>query len=211
MSLESNKKDRTNPKDRFYSGTGWTGLTGWTFLPHSKNFGFLTSLSKSLWVLRTLALSRLPCCISFYSTATYTQERNKTLKNKLELVNLILFFLQFFIFVKAWGYQHDLDLSYVALSRWQWIFLTYTIKTLLLVHVTLITWFNKYQHLELCDSPWLDWYFRLKHSLFILHHIWYLDVKSPSCSSSMYGLLRPSTCWYFFNHHHDSHASSCLQ
>jgi hypothetical protein len=45
--------------------------------------------------LRTLALSRLPCCISLYSTATYTQERNKTLKNKLKLVNLILFFAVF--------------------------------------------------------------------------------------------------------------------
>jgi hypothetical protein len=37
-----------------------------------------------------LILSRSPCYIPLYSMATYTQERNKTHKNKLEPVNLIL-------------------------------------------------------------------------------------------------------------------------
>jgi hypothetical protein len=35
-------------------------------------------------------LSRSPCCIPLYSMVTYTQEINKTHKNKLELANLIL-------------------------------------------------------------------------------------------------------------------------
>jgi hypothetical protein len=50
-------------------------------------FGFLTSLMESFWVLSTLVLSRSPCCIPLYSTVTYTQERNKTYKNKVELVH----------------------------------------------------------------------------------------------------------------------------
>jgi hypothetical protein len=37
--------------------------------------------------------------------------------------------------------------------------------------------FNKYQHLELCDSPWFDWYLGLKHSLALLYHIWYLTLR----------------------------------
>jgi hypothetical protein len=40
--------------------------------------------------LSTLVLSRSPCCIPLYSTTTYTQERDKTHKKKLELNNLIL-------------------------------------------------------------------------------------------------------------------------
>jgi hypothetical protein len=43
----------------------------------------------------------------------------------------------------------------------------------------------------------------------LLHHIWYLDAKSSTCSSPMYGSSRPSLCWSFFNHHHDPH-NSCV-
>jgi hypothetical protein len=66
------------------------GLTDRTDFNTLLKFDFLTSLLKSLWVLSTLILSRSPCYISLYSTMTYTQERNKTHKNKLDLVNLIL-------------------------------------------------------------------------------------------------------------------------
>jgi hypothetical protein len=61
-------------------------------------FGFLPSLMEFLWVLSTLVLSRSPCYIPLYSMTTYTQERNKTCKNKIELVNLILL-CAVFIFV----------------------------------------------------------------------------------------------------------------
>jgi hypothetical protein len=61
-------------------------------------FGFLPSLMEFLWVLSTLVLSRSPCYIPLYSMMTYTQERNKTCKDKLELVNLILL-CAVFIFV----------------------------------------------------------------------------------------------------------------
>jgi hypothetical protein len=75
-----------------------TGLTGMTDFSTLLEFGFLISLMESLWVLSTLVLSRLPCCIPRYSTVTYTQERNKTYKNKLEFVNLILL-CAIFIFI----------------------------------------------------------------------------------------------------------------
>jgi hypothetical protein len=77
--------------------------------------------------------------------------------------------------------------------------------------VSLISWFNKYQHLKLCGSTLLDWYLGLKHSLALLHHIRYLDAKSSTLSSLMYGSLQPSPCWSFFNHHHDPHNSLYLQ
>jgi hypothetical protein len=64
-----------------------TGLIGRTEFSTLLEFGFLTSLLESLWVLSTLIFSRSPCCIPLYSTMTYTQERNKTHKNKLELIN----------------------------------------------------------------------------------------------------------------------------
>jgi hypothetical protein len=63
----------------------------------------------------------------------------------------------------------------------------YMIKTSLLIHVTSSLWFNRDWHLELCDSPWLIWYLGFKHPLAILHHIWYLDTKTPTWSSLMYG------------------------
>jgi hypothetical protein len=72
-------------------------------------FDFLTSLLESFWVLSTLVLSRSPCCIPLYSTMTYTQERNKTHKNKLEHVNLIF----------PWAAFH-LCLSLGA-STWSWL------------------------------------------------------------------------------------------
>jgi hypothetical protein len=75
-----------------------TDLTGMTDFSTLLKFGFLTSVMESLWVLSTLILSRSPCCIHLYSTVTYTQERNKTNKNKLEFVNLILL-CAIFIFV----------------------------------------------------------------------------------------------------------------
>jgi hypothetical protein len=43
----------------------------------------------------------------------------------------------------------------------------------------------------------------------LLHHIRYLDTKSSTCSSPMYGSSRPRPCWSFFNHHHDPH-NSCV-
>jgi hypothetical protein len=60
-------------------------LIGWANFNTLLEFGFLSSLLESLWVLITLVLSRSPCCIPLYSTV-------KTLKNKLELANLILLF-----------------------------------------------------------------------------------------------------------------------
>jgi hypothetical protein len=62
----------------------------------------------------------------------------------------------------------------------------YIIKTSLLIHVTSSLWFSRDWHLEICDSPWLVWYIGFKHPLAILHHIRYLDVKTPACSSPMY-------------------------
>jgi hypothetical protein len=67
-----------------------TGLTSMTDFNTLLKFGFLTSLMKSLWVLSTLVLSRSACRIPLYNTVTYTHERNKIYKNKLDLVNLIL-------------------------------------------------------------------------------------------------------------------------
>jgi hypothetical protein len=64
----------------------------------------------------------------------------------------------------------------------------YMIKTSLLIHSTSSLWFNRDWHLEICDFPWLVWYLRLKHSLALLHHIRYLNTKTPTCSSLMYGL-----------------------
>jgi hypothetical protein len=122
-----------------------------------------------------------------------------------------LFLLSLFIFVNAWVSQYDLDLSNFTLSRWQWIFSSYTIKTPLLVHVILISWFNKYQHLELSDSSWLDWYIGVKHPLALFHHIRYLNGKTLTFSSPMYGSSWPNSCWSFFNLYHDLHASSCLR
>jgi hypothetical protein len=76
----------------------YTGLTDMTDFSTLLEFGFLTSLMDSLWILSTLVLSRSPYCIPLYSMVTYTQERNKIYKNKLELVNLILL-CAVFIFV----------------------------------------------------------------------------------------------------------------
>jgi hypothetical protein len=84
--------------DQTCSWIGPTGLAGMTDFSTLLEFGFLTLLMESLWVLSTLVMSRSPCCIPLYSTATYTQERNKTYKNKLDLVNLILL-CAVFIFV----------------------------------------------------------------------------------------------------------------
>jgi hypothetical protein len=75
---------------------GWT--SSWTDFSTLLEFGFLTSLMESLLLLSTLVLSRSPCCIPLYTMMTYTQERNKAYKNKLELVNLILL-CAIFIFV----------------------------------------------------------------------------------------------------------------
>jgi hypothetical protein len=83
---------------RTCSWIGPTGLTGVTDFSTLLEFGFLTSLVESRLVLSTLVWSRSPYCILLYSTVTYTQERNKTYKNKLELVNLILI-CAVFIFV----------------------------------------------------------------------------------------------------------------
>jgi hypothetical protein len=63
----------------------------------------------------------------------------------------------------------------------------YMIKNSLLKHVTSSLWFNRDWHLEICDSPWLVWYLIFKYPLTLLHHIRYLDAKTPACSSPMYG------------------------
>jgi hypothetical protein len=152
-----------------------------------------------------------------HHVASFFIVRRSILKREIKHIRINLslstwFFVEsLFIFVYAWGHQHDLDLSNFALRRRQWISLTYAIKMSLLVHVSLISWFNKYQHLKFCKSSWHDWYLGLNHSLALLHHIWYLDVKSSTCSSLMYGSPRPSLCWSFFNHYHDAHYSLCLQ
>jgi hypothetical protein len=83
-------RDRTSLVDWTSSGIGPTGLTDRRDFNTLWNFGFLSSLLESLWVLSTLIFSRSPCYIPLYSTTTYTQEINKTHKNKLELANLIL-------------------------------------------------------------------------------------------------------------------------
>jgi len=97
-----------------------TGLTGRTDFSTLLEFGFLTSLMESLWVLSTLVLSRSPCCIPLYSTATYTQERNKTHENKLELVNLILlcaaFHLCLSLRVSTWSWLEQLCLEPVTMD-----------------------------------------------------------------------------------------------
>jgi hypothetical protein len=62
----------------------------------------------------------------------------------------------------------------------------YMFKTSLLIHVTSSLWFNINWHLEICDFLWLVWYLRFKHSLKLLHHIRYIDTKTPACSSPMY-------------------------
>jgi hypothetical protein len=63
----------------------------------------------------------------------------------------------------------------------------YMIKTSLIIHITSSLWFNRVWHLEICDSPWVVWYLGFKHPFALLHHIRYLDAKTPTCSSPMYG------------------------
>jgi hypothetical protein len=128
----------------------------------------------------------------------------------LEVVNLILpwaaFHLRLNLRASTWSWLEQL-----CLEPGQWFTLTYTIKTPLLVHISLISWFNKYQYLELCKFSWHDWYLGLDNSLALLHYIRYLNAKSSTYSSPMYGSSRSIPCWSFFNHHHDPHNSLCLQ
>jgi hypothetical protein len=85
-------------RGRTSSWIGPTGLTGVTDFSTLLEFSFLTSLMETILILSTLVLSRSPCCIPLCSMMTYTQEKSKTYKNKLELVNLILL-CAIFIFV----------------------------------------------------------------------------------------------------------------
>jgi hypothetical protein len=137
--------------DRTCSGIGSIGLTGRTEFSTLLEFGFLTSLLESFWVLGTLVLSWSPYCIPLYSTMTYTQERNKTNKNKLELVNLILpwatFHLCLSLRASIWSLLEKLYLELMTMH-----FLLIQPILLFLSYVTLISWFNKYQRLELCDT-----------------------------------------------------------
>jgi hypothetical protein len=187
-----------------------TGLTGWTDFNTLLEFDFLSSLIESLCVLSTLVLSRSPCCIPLYSTATYTQERNKTHKNELELANLILYWATFHLYLslrastRSWLEQ--LCLESVTIDFFN---LCYQDFSSCPCHLS--SWFDEYYHLELCKYSWHDWCLGLNHSLALLHPIWYLDVKSSTYSSLMYGSSRPSPCWSFFNHHHDPHNSLCPQ
>jgi hypothetical protein len=70
--------------------------------------------------LSTLILLRTPCCIPLHSTVSYTQEGNKTLKNKLELVNLILLFIAFHLCqrlrVSTWSWLEQLCLEPVTIN-----------------------------------------------------------------------------------------------
>jgi hypothetical protein len=102
-------KDWTSLVDRTCFGTGPTGLTGRTDFSTLLKFGLLTSLLESFWILTTLVLPKSPCCIHLYSTMTYTQERNKTHKNKIEFVNLIILYANF-----------RLCLS-LRVSKWSWL------------------------------------------------------------------------------------------
>jgi hypothetical protein len=92
-----------------------TDLTGRIDFSTLLEFGFLTSVLESFWVLSTLVLSRSPCCIPLYSTMTYTQERNKTHKNRLELVTLILLWVTFHLCLSlrasAWSWLEQLRLE----------------------------------------------------------------------------------------------------
>jgi hypothetical protein len=156
-------------------------------------FGFLTSLIESLWVLSTLVLSRSPCCIPLYSTPTYTQEREiKHIRINLSL-STWFFFVSFSSLSKLEGISMILTWATLPWAGNNGSF-HYMTKTSLLIYATSSLWFNRDWHLEICDSPWLVWYLGFKHPLALLHHIRYLDVKTPACFSPMYGSLQPSPC-----------------
>jgi hypothetical protein len=67
-----------------------------------------------------LVLSRSPCCIPLYCTGTYTQERNKIQKHKLELVNLILLCAAFLLCLgfraSTWSCLEQLRLEPVTMD-----------------------------------------------------------------------------------------------
>jgi hypothetical protein len=95
-------EDQTSLVDRTCFRMGLTDMTGVQYQSDRLDnfstlleFGFLILLLKSLYILSTLVFLRSSCCITLYSTMTYTQEWNKTFKNKLE-VSTWFFFLSLF-------------------------------------------------------------------------------------------------------------------
>jgi hypothetical protein len=148
-------------------------------------FGFLTSLIESLWVLSTLVLSRSPCYILFIVRWPILKREIKQIRINLCL-STWFFFVPFSSLSKLKGI--NMILTWASLS---WVGNNgsshYMIKTSLLIHVTSSLWFNRDWHLEICDSPWLVWYLRFKYPFALLHHIRYLDVKTSACSSLMHG------------------------
>jgi hypothetical protein len=129
-------KDQTSPVDWTCSEIGLTDLTSRTKFNTLLEFGFLTSLLKSLWVLSTLVLSRSLCFIPLYSTVTYTQERNKTHK-------------------KAWSCQLDFSLSrFWSLSKLEGINMILTWEILPWVGDNVFFWLILSRLLFLSMSHW---------------------------------------------------------
>jgi hypothetical protein len=135
-----------------------TSLAGRTEFNTLLTFGFLTSLLESLWVLSRLVLSRSPCCIPLYSTATYTQERNKTHKNKLELVNLILPWATFYLYLSlrasTWSTIDFFDLynQYFSSYPCHLDFLVRQISTLRVMWL-FMAWLMSWTQIFTCTSP----------------------------------------------------------
>jgi hypothetical protein len=106
----------------------------------------------------------------------------------------IRWLLPLHLFLTSWGLTH-------LILFWHWLlggcdlgyFKTYNQFPLFSPN-HFISWFNKDLHLEICDSSWLAWYLGFKHPLVLLHHIRYLDTKTPACSSVMHGPSWPSPC-----------------
>jgi hypothetical protein len=90
------------------------------------------------------------------------------------------------LFLTSWGLSH-------LILFWHWLlggcdlgyFKSYNQFPPLIFKSFYI--FNKDWHLEIHDSSWLAWYLGFKHPFSLLHHIRYLDAKTPTCSSPMHG------------------------
>jgi hypothetical protein len=148
-------------------------------------FGFLTSHMESLWFWA-------PWFCQDHHVASLFIVRRHILKREIKQIRINLN-------LSAWFFS----VPFSSLSKLEginmiltWATLPWTgnngsshymIKTSLLIQVTSSLWFNRGWHLEICDSPYLVWYLRFKHSLVLLHHIQYLDAKTPAYSSPMYG------------------------
>jgi hypothetical protein len=100
--------------------------------------------------------------------------------------------LSLYLFLTSWVLPH-------LILFWHWLLEVVTCDTssrIFNFHFwslnLFISWFNKDWHLEICDSSWLAWYIEFKYPLTLLHHIRYLNGKTPACSSPMCDSLCPS-------------------